>query len=326
MKSICKTIALLYSITMLSCFIISEGNAQIKRISFVAPKVYPEGIAIDAKANVAYVSSVRTGSIGVVDAQGKYSEFYSDPGLKSSFGMKVDEKRNLLWVCVGDPNYSRFKSPDTFKKMARIVAFDLSSRKKVKDIDLSGLHEGNHFLNDLAFDNAGNVYITDSFSPVIYKIDTRDKPSVWAMNDLFKSKEVGLNGIAVHPAGVLLVAHNTDGAILRVDMKDPTRVQRVKLAAFFPGADGMSVDSDGNLIVVQNKGVNTVFKLSSTDKWMSAKVTGRTAPEQLLQNPTTLSWNGTELFVLNAKLNELSDSTNKPSDEFSFQKVEFQGK
>ena len=240
--------------------------------------------------------------------------------------MKVDGKRNLLWVCTGDPNYSRFKSAETFKKMARIVAIDLSTRKKVKDIDLSGLYEGNHFLNDLAFDNSGNVYVTDSFSPVIYRIDSKDKPTVWATNDLFKSKDVGLNGIAVHPSGVLLVAHNTDGAILRVDMKDPAKVQRVKIASFFPGADGMSIDSDGNLIVVQNKGVNTVFKLSSTDKWMSAKVTGRTAPEQLLQNPTTLSWNGSELFVLNAKLNELSDSTNKPSDEFSYQKVEFLAK
>ncbi|MGC3947026.1 MAG: SMP-30/gluconolactonase/LRE family protein [Chryseolinea sp.] len=313
----------LLSLIIMSVLLTSKVCGQIKRVSFLAPKVYPEGIAIDSKANVAYVSSVKTGSIGAVDAQGKYSEFYSDPSLKSSFGLKVDEKRKLLWVCVGDPNYSRFKSPDTFKKMARVVAIDIASKKKVKDIDLSALYHGNHFLNDLAFDNAGNVYITDSFSPVIYKIDSKGKPVVWSTSDLFKSKDVGLNGIVVHPSGVVLVAHNTDGAILRIDMKDPSKVQRVRVSSFFPGADGMSVDPDGNLIVVQNKGVNAVFRLSSTDKWMSAKVTGRTAPEQQLQNPTTLAWNGTELFVLNAKLNEISDSTNRPSDEFSYQKVEF---
>jgi hypothetical protein len=78
--------------------------------------------------------------------------------------------------------------------------------------------------------------------------------------------------------------------------------------------------------LVQNKGVNAVFKLSSVDKWMSASVTGRTMPEALLQNPTTVAWNKTELFVLNAKLNEISDSTYKPSEEFSFQKVEFASK
>jgi sugar lactone lactonase YvrE len=296
---------------------------QIKRITFTAPKVYPEGIAIDASTNTTYVSSVKTGTIGKVDSQGSYSEFVRDVGLKSTFGMKVDPKKKLLWVCVGDPNYSVYKSPDTFKKMARVVAYELTRGKKVKDIDLSGLYQGNHFLNDLAFDSQGNVYITDSFSPVIYKIDTKDKASVWATNDLFKAKDVGLNGIAVHPSGVLLVAHNTDGSILRIDMKNPAQVQRVKVPAFFPGADGMSVDADGNLILVQNKGVNTVFKLSSADKWASAKVTGRTMPDDLLQNPTTLAWNNTELFVLNAKLNEISDSTMKPSTEFSFQKVEF---
>ena len=106
-------------------------------------------------------------------------------------------------------------------------------------------------------------------------------------------------------------------------MKDPAKVQRVKVPSFFPGADGLSLDADGNLIVVQNKGTNAVFRLVSTDKWMTAKVTGRTSPEDLLQNPTTLAWNGTELFVLNAKLNEISDSIQRPSQEFSYQKVEF---
>lgn len=313
-------------VTLICLLFGQSAGAQIKRINFAAPRVYPEGIAIDSKTNTAYVSSVRTGTVGVVDSQGKYAEFFSDNGLKSTFGMKVDAKRNLLWVCAGDPNFSKYKSPDTFKKMARVIAFDLSTKKKVKDIDLSGLYKGNHFLNDLALDNNGNVYVTDSFSPVVYKIDTKDKPSIFSTSELFKAKDVGLNGIVVHPSGCLLVAHNTDGAILRIDLKNPNNVTRVKVSLFFPGADGLSLDNEGNLMLVQNKGTNAVFRLSSTDKWASAKVTGRTSPEDLLQNPTTLSWNGPELFVLNAKLNELSDSTHKPSQEFSYQKVEFASK
>src|SRR5574339_500940 len=39
-------------------------SAQSNKITFTAPKVYPEGIAFDNKKNVAYVSSVKTGTIG----------------------------------------------------------------------------------------------------------------------------------------------------------------------------------------------------------------------------------------------------------------------
>lgn len=315
-----KSFSLVICCMLMSATII----AQSKRITFQAPKVYPEGIAINSKTNKTYVSSVKTGTIGMVDENGKYAIVYQDKGLKSTFGMKVDEKKNLLWVCVGDPNYSEFKSPDTFKKMARVISIDLATSKKVSDIDLAALLPGKHFANDLAFDDKGNIYITDSFSPVIYKIDGAGKASIFAKSDLFKSVDVGLNGIAFHPSGFLLVAHNTNGTILKVDLSNPNGVESVKVAQFFPGADGLSVDSEKNLILVQNKGVNKVFKISSSDNWKTAKVIGKTKPEEQLQNPTTLAWNKNELYVLNAKLNEIADSTVRPSDEFSFQKVIFQ--
>jgi len=308
-----------FSLTVFCTILAVVTYAQGKRITFEAPKVYPEGIAINPTTNKTYVSSVKTGTIGAVDENGKYTVVYQDDGLKSSFGMKVDEKKNMLWVCVGDPNYSKFKSPETFKKMARVITIDLATNKKTGDIDLASLHPGNHFPNDLTFDDKGNVYITDSFSPVIYKVDASGKPSVWSI-------DVGLNGIAYHPSGFILVAHNTNGAILKIDLKDPTKVERVKIPVFFPGADGMAIDTEKNLILVQNKGVNTVFKITSSDDWKTAKVAGKTSPEERLQNPTTLAMNKSNLFVLNAKLNELSDSTLRLSNDFSFQEVKFQEK
>jgi sugar lactone lactonase YvrE len=318
-----------YIITIATAAIIIatySAQSQSQKITFKAPKVYPEGVAFNSKTNVAYVSSVKTGTIGSVDAQGKYHEIYKDKDLKSSFGMKVDEKKNKLWVCIGDPNFSDYKSPDTFKKMARVISIDLSTGKKADDIDLSGLSGGNHFPNDLAIDNKDNLYITDSFSPVIYKIDAKGTPSIWAQSDLFKSIDVGLNGIVVHPDGFLLVAHNTNGAVLKVDLKDPLKVEKVNIPTFFPGADGLAMDELKNLILVQNKGVNKVFKLSSSDGWKTAKIVGVTPSTERLQNPTTLSWNKKVLYVLNAKINELSDSTLKPSDEFSLQIVAFKEK
>jgi DNA-binding beta-propeller fold protein YncE len=170
--------------------------AQSKKIEFEAPLVYPEGVAFNAKTNTYYVSSLTTGTIGTVDANGKYTVFHQDSTLKSSFGMKIDPKRNRLWVCTADPNYSKFKHPSTFKKASKIIALDLASGKRLATIDLEPLYKGNHFANDLTLDDKGNVYVTDSFSPVIYKIDLKDKATVFAESDLFTTKDIGLNGIA----------------------------------------------------------------------------------------------------------------------------------
>ncbi|HTF17076.1 MAG TPA: hypothetical protein VK658_03325 [Chryseolinea sp.] len=309
--------------TLAISFLVFSVCAQNNRTTFDAPKVYPEGIAFDTRNNVAYVSSVKTGTIGKVDATGNYTEFFVSKDLKSTYGMKVDEKRNRLWVCASDANYSKYKDPSTFKKMARVIAIDLSTGEKVADIDLSALFQGYHFLNDLALDDKGNVYVTDSFSPAIYRIDTKGTPSLFATNKLFKSAFIGLNGIVFHPKGYLLVAHNTDGVILKVDMKDPSKVERVVIDQLFPGADGLWLDARQSLIVVQNKGVNKVFKLASTDEWKTASVGASTPSSELFQNPTTCGQMKGQLYVLNAKLNEISDSTNKPSNSFSYQQVIF---
>jgi sugar lactone lactonase YvrE len=315
-----KIIVTLFFAAVLQILFVDDPT---NKITFNAAKLYPEGIAFDRKNNIAYVSSVKTGTIGSVDEQGKYTEVYADKELKSTFGMKIDEKKNLLWVCAGDPNFSEYKEPSTFRKMARVVGIDLKTHKKVRDIDLARLVEGDHFPNDLTLDDKGNLYVTDSYSPVIYKIDQSGTATVWAKSDRFKSSSIGLNGIAYHPEGFLLVAHNTDGCILKVDLKNPSKVQKVDIPTFFPGADGLWVDEKRNLILVQNKGVNKVFKLTSTDGWNSATIAGHSPSSELLQNPTTCGKFKDDIYVLNAKINELSDSSVRPSNEFSFQKVVF---
>jgi sugar lactone lactonase YvrE len=297
---------------------IGYASAQDK-IEFQAPKLYPEGVAFDEKNSVFYVSSVTEGTIGKVDRSGKYKVFYRDTTMKSSFGMKVDSKRSRLWVCVADPNYSKYSDSSTFKKMSKVIALDLNTGKKVSTVDLSKLVAGKHFANDLTLDPKGNVYVTDSYSPVIYKIDTNDKASVFARNDLFKSAAIGLNGIVFHPKGFLLTVNNGNGTILKVDMKKPDNVELVKCDTFFPGADGLLLDREGKLVLVQNKGVNRVFEIASTDDWKTAKVVKATNVEERFQNPTTSTLVADSIYILNSKMNELSDSTKNPSRKFSLQ-------
>lgn len=305
-------------------FILAIGvRAQPEQIKFMAPKLYPEGVAIDEKQNIFYVSSVTTGSIGKVDMTGKYTLFYEDSSLKSSFGMKVSAKQNRLWVCISDPNHSKYSTPSTFKKMARLIALDLASGKKVADIDLSALSAGNHFANDMAFDDKDNIYITDSYSPNIYKVTPAGVASVFATSDLFKSIDVGLNGIVYHPGGYLIVAHNTSGELFKVDCKNPSIISKVDINMWLPGADGMLLDKQNNVIVIVNKGINRAYRFTSTDNWKSAVLNASTATLDRFSNPTTGFIKGNDTYLLNSKMNELTDSSKNPSKEFSVQLAKF---
>jgi len=310
----------------LLCFFILtalSGRAQSSQIKFATPGLYPEGVTFDPKFKLFYVSSVRTSAIGSVDLKGNYKPFFEDKNFKSTYGLKIDPAKNLLWACVSDANYSAFSDSSTHKKLGKIIAIDLSSGKKTQEIDLAGLFPGKHFINDIAFDTQGNIYATDSFSPVVYKIDKNGKANVFAKSEWFKSVDIGLNGIAFHKDGFLIVNNNSRGALYKIDLKNPENIIRVKIKNLFPGADGMMFDKSGNLILVQNKSVDKVYQLVSKDNWATAEVSAATSPEDRYQQPSTVTSNGNHIYVLNSKMNELADATKRPSKEFSIQLVEF---
>lgn len=294
-----------------------------KRIEFEAPESYPEGVAFDKSANVFYVSSARLGTIGKVTREGKYLALYADKSLKSTYGLKVHPDGKKLYVCCGDANYSKFSTPDTKKKMARLIIIDLKSAKKTADIDLSGLVPGDHFPNDLAFDKEGNAYITDSYADAIYKVDANGKASVFSKSELLKSAGVGPNGIIFHPQGFLLVANNGTGALVKIEMTDPEKASKVKIDQFFPSADGLLLSDNNTLILVQNGGVNKIFKIKTTDNWVSAQVTESTSVEDRFAFPSTAAISGNETWIMNANFSELAEGNNVPSKKFSLQQAVF---
>lgn len=289
------------------------------RIEFSAPDAYPEGIAYDSINALYYVSSARTGTLGRVTPQGIYTSVYTDPGLKSSYGIKLHPDGQRLFACVGDANYSKFTAPDTRKKMARLVGINLQSGKKTDDIDLSGLTPGEHFPNDLIFDAAGNCYITDSFANVIYRIRKDGKASVFADSPLFTTKGIGLNGIVYHPAGYLLVCSSGTGAIYKVDIADPKKVTTVACDQFFVNADGLLLTGSNKLVVVQNGGSDKIYEIESKDNWASAKLVASTLAADRFTYPSTATMVREKVWVMNANFTELVDSTSVPSQKFAIQ-------
>ena len=289
------------------------------RIEFNAPEAYPEGIAYDSISNVYYVSSARLGSVGKVTPQGAYTSLISDPGFKSSYGLKIHPDGKRVFACISDANYSKFTSPDTRKKMARLVGIDMATGKVTDDINLAGLVPGEHFANDLIFDNQQNAYVTDSFANVIYKVTPAGKASVFADSPLFKTKGIGLNGIVYHPSGYLLTVSSGTGAIYKVDLANPRDVTKVATEQFFINGDGLLLTANDKLVVVQNGGSDKIYELTSNDNWASAKLSASTLAADRFTYPATATKAQDKVWIMNAKFSELTDSTSVPSKKFAIQ-------
>lgn len=289
------------------------------RIDFNAPEAYPEGIEYDSNSDVYFVSSARLGSIGKVTPAGVYSTLINDPAFKSSYGLKVHPDGKRLFACIGDANYSKFTSPDTRKKMARLIGIDIATGKKTDDIDLAGLVPGEHFANDLAFDSQQNAYVTDSFSNVIYKVTPSGKASVFADSPLFKTKGIGLNGIVYHPSGYLLTVSSGTGALYKIDLNNPKNVVKVSTEQFFINGDGLLLTDNKKLVVVQNGGSDKIYELTSEDNWSSAKLSASTLAADRFTYPSTATRAKDKVWVMNAKFSELTDSTSVPSKKFAIQ-------
>jgi len=294
---------------------------QAQKIEFTAPEAYPEGIAYDAKAKTYYVSSARLGTIGKVSPEGIYKEIYTSPDLKSSYGLKLHPDGKRLFVCISDANHSKFSSLDTYRVMARLISIDLQTGKKSTDVDLSKLIPGKHFANDIAFDGAGNAYVTDSYANAVYKVEG-NKASVFCKSTLFVTQGTGLNGIVWSPDGYLIVASSGKGSLFKIDMKNPEAVEKIKVDQFFPGADGLAWQGK-ELVLVQNGGVNKIFKLSSQDGWKTAKPVAATLSSALFAFPSTAAVDGDKVWIMNAKFHELTEKNNVPSKDFKIQQAVF---
>ncbi|WP_342619219.1 hypothetical protein [Rhodoferax sp. GW822-FHT02A01] len=275
-------------------------------ITFTAEQSYPEGMAWHPTQKVFFVSSVHTGTIGKVTPQGVYTPFIQDEKLVSTLGVTLDLQHNLLWVAIGDLGTSIRSSEATAYKLAAVAAYDATTGERRAYHDLSNLMTGGGKLaNDLAVDAAGNVYITDSFAPVIYRVDTKGQASVFAQSDLFKGEGFNLNGIVAHPDGYLLVNKYNSGEVFRISIRNGADIQRVSLPEAVNGADGMQLRDKDHLVLVEGAGSNQVVELVSRDGWKSATL--QPARKTAYAFPTSVAIVGRDLYVLNSRLDTLLD-------------------
>jgi sugar lactone lactonase YvrE len=269
------------------------------KITVPQPALSPEGIQYD-EANKRFIVSSRTqGRIGTVRDDSTYTALADDPRLVSTIGLNLDASRQRLLVAVSDIGVNTTRSTaTTLRKLAALASFNPSTGALLSYIDLGGLRPAlPHFANDIAVDSQGNAYITDSLSPIIYKVDALGVASVFLENSqLSGGTGFGLNGIVFHPDGYLLVAKTNDGTLFKVPVTNPTSFTAVTSSQSLVGADGMLLLDPTTLLVVAGS-QNTVFRMTSSDAWATTRPTGSFATGAVSATTITLR-NGTDAYVL----------------------------
>lgn len=287
-------------------------------VKFNSATLYPEGVEWDAQNQRYLVTSIRKGEIGSVKDDGTYWVFAKDPRMISSVGIEIDAKRDRVLVCNADAGAGENSSESTTGKLAALAVFQISTGNLIKYIDLAKGIDGGHFCNDIAIDKDGTVYITDSFSPIIYKVDANYNASVLVNSKAFTGKSFNLNGIVVKD-NYLLVAKMNSGQLFKVPLDNPTAFSEVRMKERFEGADGLVWAPDGSLMMIANNNahvgipasssVNAVIKLTSDDNWSSADVKGKSSTGDVFA--TTGTVRDGQLYVIHAMLHVLFNPETK---------------
>ncbi|EPH0541633.1 SMP-30/gluconolactonase/LRE family protein [Serratia marcescens] len=289
-----------------------------QRIDFSpdAAGAYPEGIAWNARAGAFLVSSLRGGQLGLVYPDGRYRRFSTGSGLITTSGMLVDAERNRVLVCNEDVGVSLNSASGTRNRVAQVLEFNLDNGALQQTYDLSSLSRGPTLANDLALDAQGNIYVTDSFQPQIYKIDraTRQVSILVRSARLMpadapaaaQGTQPYLNGIVYHPDGYLIAADYTRGLLWKVTLDNASAISEIRLPQRLKGPDGLRLKNAHELVIVQSypgrKGgmSGNVTLLASSDGWASAHLAAVATPPGL-DGPTGAALRDGEVWVVNSR-------------------------
>lgn len=251
--------------------------------------IIPEGIAFDKKAGHFYISSIHHKKIIRIDKEGHTTDFIStgQDGFMEGLGMKVDNKRNLLWTVSVSEENKQF--------ICGVHGFDLQSGKTMHHFELKDTIP--HLFNDLIVDNKGTLWITDTYYGAIYK--ATNNLELFCKDSLLSY----CNGIAIPSAGKIIVTSYPRGPMfIDTKTKKIKQIKGITDNKIARGLDGL-VTFDNSIIAVFN-GSNNVseqaviqFTLNAAaDSIVAIKTIDR--GNQYFQEPTTAAIDGNQLYVL----------------------------
>lgn len=200
----------------------------------VAGLSHPESIVHDLAGDVYFISNIN-GAPDAVDDNGFISRVLPDGTIDAltfvdgaSAELVLDAPKGMvliddtLWVA----------------DLTRVRKFDRVTGAPLGEVVI----EGSVFLNDLAADEAGNIFVSDTGSNILHTIDTKGKTSVFLASPAI----FGPNGLFVHADQLYLATYN-DTKIFSMGLKLPAALPEIALDV--GQLDGLLRLSDGDWLV-----------------------------------------------------------------------------
>jgi DNA-binding beta-propeller fold protein YncE len=172
-------------------------------------------------------------------------------------------------------------------------------------------HPGGSGLNDLTFDRAGNIFVSDSFQGIVWKTPPNGGvATAWVDDPLLRTTGVppfGANGLRFNrDESALFVANTGNDTVVKFSVTGGVpSVPGTVFANSLNGADGMLIDERDNLWVVENQSDDIVV-LNTTGKAITklgdfGGAIRKGEPVGLLF-PASLRFSGRSLLVTNLAL------------------------
>lgn len=226
-------------------------GTSTKAFELTEKALLTESIAYDPLEKAFYVGSIHKRKIIKIAANGTMTDF-SVPSDKlwSVSGMKVDAKRRILWVCTNAfPQMQGYDS--TLKGRAAVSVYDLTTGK-IQHRYYAPNDGKDHTFGDLTLHpKTGQVFISDSFVPVVYRVDA----SKGIVEEWCKSEDgvwSSLQGLDFTPDGKTLFLADYSNGIFRIDVQTK-KIQSLSTpdSCIITGTDGLYF-LNGNLLGIQN--------------------------------------------------------------------------
>ena len=237
---------------------------DLNEVKLPGDHAYPESITA-APDGTLYVSSPAVGGVWRVKPQSNAAEEWIKPGAfdtRSTLGVLVDEKANLLWVCSNDFSSVGVPGPSTVPG-SYLKGFDLSSGEGKVSAELPGKAT---LCNDMVVGEDGSLFVTNSLAPQILRLKPGSTQlEVWLENPAFEQPPQGapgLDGIAFGGDGNLYVNTFAKGDFFRVDVKDglPGKITKLKPSRPLKLPDGLR--STGGQTFVMAEGGGSVDRVT----------------------------------------------------------------
>ncbi len=237
-KDFVKMFFIVLSILVAALLPVSVQSESLAK-KWVTGRVFetPESVIYDDELHILYVSNI---SGGPLEKNGK--------GFISKLSMK-GEVVKLRWITgLNAPKGMGIRNRRLYvADIDELVEIDIENGRVVKRYPV----QGSRFLNDIAIDGKGLIYISDSakYHDAIYRFDG-------------KKAELWLKGINIHRPNGLLVDENRlivgmsgDAMLRSVDLETGKITDLVIIGS---NIDGVAMDNRGNFLVSDWKGKTVI--------------------------------------------------------------------